>query len=104
MAQGIITLNLLHIYHYGMEEALYNRMSFQKFLSFDCFGGVIPDKSSICHFRHLLKSHGLSQKILRTAKDHDINALDALLHGEERAVFGDSAYNKNDDKRPGTGG
>lgn len=33
-----------------------------------------------------------------TARDHDINALDILLHGEERAVFGDSAYNVNDDK------
>lgn len=156
----------------AMEEALYDRMSFQKFLGFDCFGGIIPDESSICRFRHLLEEHSLSQKILKTvnkhlathglvlkagtivdatllqapvskknaqkqrdpemsstrknnkwyfgakghigvqaqgkpiihsatfgtAKDHDIKAFDALLHGEERAVFGDSAYNKNDDK------
>ena len=33
-----------------------------------------------------------------TAKDHDILALDALLHGEEKSVFGDSAYLKKDDK------
>jgi len=26
-----------------------------------------------------------------TAKDHDIQGLDALLHGKEKAVFGDSA-------------
>ncbi len=42
----------------------------EKFLGFDCFGGVIPDKSSICRFRHLLESHGLSQKILRTVNRH----------------------------------
>ena len=42
-----------------MEEAFYDRMSFQKFLG---FGGVIPDESSICRFRHLLEEHDLSQK------------------------------------------
>ncbi len=46
----------------SMEEALYDRMSFQKFLGFDCFGG------------------------------------DALLHGEEKAIFGDSAYSVKADK------
>ena len=53
-----------------MEEALYDRMSFQKFLGFDCFGGVIPDESSICRFRHLLEKHGLSQKILTCVNAH----------------------------------
>ena len=156
----------------AMEEALYDRISFQKFLGFDCFGGDVPDESSICRFRHLLEAHNLSAAILAcvnahldthglilkegtivdatlldapvskknarkerdpemsstrknnkwhfgakghigvqaqgkpiihsatlgTAKDHDINALDALLHGEEKAVFGDSAYNTKVDK------
>lgn len=157
----------------GMEEALYDRMSFQKFLGFDCFGGVVPDESSICRFRHLLEEHDLSKVILAcvnthlsahglvlkegtivdatllqapvskknqkkerdpemsstrknnkwvfgakghigvqakgkpivhstefsTAKTHDIKLLDGLLHGAEEAVFGDSAYNRNADKR-----
>lgn len=172
----MLRIHFLQLWHNlsdpGMEEALYDRMSFQKFLGFDCFGGAVPDESSICRFRHLLEEHDLSQKILLcvnehladhgmilkegtivdatllqapvskknaqkerdpemsstkknnkfyfgakghigvqangkpiihstafgTAKDHDINALEALLHGDERAVFGDSAYNKNDDK------
>lgn len=172
----MLRIHFLQLWHNlsdpGMEEALYDRISFQKFLGFDCFGGAIPDESSICRFRHLLEDHGLSQKILTavnthlaghglvlkagtivdatllqapvskknaqkqrdgemsstrknnkwyfgakghigvqaqgkpiihscgfgTAKDHDILAFDSLLHGEEQAVFGDSAYNKNDDK------
>jgi len=155
-----------------MEEAIYDRMSFQDFLGFDCFGGTIPDESSICRFRHLLEKHNLSDQILEiinthldmhglilrsgtivdatllqapvskknkaksrdpemsstrknnkwyfgakghigvqssgkpiihsvafsTAKDHDLLAFESLLHGSEGAVFGDSAYNVNDDK------
>ncbi len=156
-----------------MEEALYDRLSFQTFLGFDCFGGVIPDESSICRFRHLLEEHGLSQQILTavnahldshglvlktgtivdatllaapvsknnsrkerdpemsstrknnkwhfgakghigvqaqgppiihsteftTAKVHDRQLLDELQHGEEQALFGDSAYTKQAAKR-----
>ncbi len=156
-----------------MEEALYDRLSFQAFLGFDCFGGVIPDESSICRFRHLLEAHGLSQPILAavnahldlrglvlkagtivnvtllaapvskknsrkerdpemsstrknnqwhfsakghigvqaqgqpiihsteftTAKVHDSQLLEELQHGDEQALFGDSAYSKQADKR-----
>lgn len=53
-----------------MEEALYDRLSFQKFLGFDCFGGVVPDESSICRFRHVLEAHGLSEPILETVCRH----------------------------------
>ena len=53
-----------------LEEALYDRLSFQTFLGFDCFGGVIPDESSICRFRHLLEAHGLSQEILDAVNAH----------------------------------
>ena len=156
-----------------MEEALYDRLSFQALLGFDCFGGVVPDESSICRFQHLLEAHGLSTKILAqvnahlashglvlkegtivdatllaapvskknahkarepemsatrknnkwhfgakghigvqaqgkpiihsveltTAKVHDGQMLEALQHGEEQALFGDSAYNRQADKR-----
>lgn len=173
----MVRIHFLQLWHNlsdpGMEEALYDRLSFQKFLGFDCFGGVIPDESSICRFRHLLQEHGLSLEILScvndhlasrglvlkegtivdatviaapiskqnksrardpemsstrknnifmfgakghigvqangrpiihscafgTARDHDIKAYDALLHGEEKAVFGDGAYNTREDKR-----
>ena len=161
-----------------MEEALYDRLSFQGFLGFDCFGGVVPDESSICRFRHLLEEHGLSKKILMTVNAHldkhglvlkegtivdatllqapvskknqkkqrdpemtstkknnkwyfgakghigvqangkpiihstefttaklgDILELENLLHGEEKAVFGDSAYSKRADKQQARSG
>ena len=54
----------------GMEEAIYDRNSFQKFLGFDCFGGVVPDETSILRFRHLLEEHGLSSKILKLVNDY----------------------------------
>jgi transposase, IS5 family len=173
----MLRVHFLQLWHNlsdpSLEEALYDRLSFQKFLGFDCFGGVVPDESSICRFRHLLERHDLSQKILScvnrhlaahglvlregtivdatllsapvskknahkerdpemsstrknnkwyfgakghigvqangkpivhsteftTAKTHDIQAVESLLHGDEKAVFGDSAYNRNADKK-----
>lgn len=172
----MLRVHFLQLWHNlsdpGMEEALYDRLSFQKFLGFDCFGGTIPDESSICRFRHLLEQKGLSQTILScvndhlaarglvlkegtivdatvisapiskknrskqrdpemsstrknnvfmfgakghigvqangrpiihsvafgTAKDHDIKALEVLLHGDEKSIFGDSAYGTKEDK------
>lgn len=173
----MLRIHFLQLWHNlsdpGMEEALYDRLSFQKFLGFDCFGGAIPDESSICRFRHLLERRGLSKKILRcvndhlsnhglvlkegtivdatllqapvskknsrkerdpemsstrknnkwyfgakghigvqsngkpiihsveftSAKDHDKTQMVNLLHGEERAIFGDSGYTDQKEKR-----
>jgi len=173
----MLRIHFLQLWHHLsdplMEEALYDRLSFQAFWGFDCFGGVIPDESSICRFRHLLEEHGLSQRILEqvnehlstqgrvlkegtiveatllaapvskknirherdpemsstkknnkwhfgakghigvqaqghpiihsvafpTAKVHDSQLLAALQHGDEQALFGDSAYTRQEDKR-----
>jgi IS5 family transposase len=173
----MLRIHFLQLWHNlsdpGMEEALYDRLSFQKFLGFDCFGGDIPDESSICRFRHFLEGHGLSKKILScmnahlsrhglvlkegtivdatllqapvskknkgktrdpemsstkknnkwhfgakghigvqaggkpvihsveftTAKSHDKTAMVNLFHGEEKAIFGDSGYTDQADKR-----
>ena len=157
----------------GMEEALYDRLSFQRFLGFDCFGGTIPDESSILRFRHLLEEYRLADEILEcvnsylskrglvlkagtivdatlleapvnkknknkerdpemsstrknnkwhfgakghigvqaqgkpiihtvsftTAKNHDIRELENLLHGEEKVLFGDAGYHRQEDKK-----
>ncbi len=157
----------------GMEEALYDRLSFQRFVGFDCFGGVVPDETAILRFRHLLQEHGLSEKILEvvnshlsahdlvlkagtivdatlleaprskknkakerdpemtstkknnrwyfgakghigvqaegkpivhsvafsTAKEHDKTRMRELFHGDETAIFGDSAYGDQAEKR-----
>lgn len=173
----MLRIHFLQLWHNlsdpAMEEAIYDRLSFQKFLGFDCFGGVVPDESSILRFRHLLEEQGLSSRILgivnthlsmhgfilkegtivdatllpaptskknkdkerdaemsstrknnkwyfgakghigvqaqgkplihstefSTAKDHDKKHMTKLFHGEERAIFGDSGYTSQEEKR-----
>lgn len=157
----------------AIEEAIYDRLSFQKFLGFDCFGGVVPDETAVLRFRHILEERDLSKSILSivneylsaqglilkegtivdatimeapvskknkrkerdpemsstrknnkwyfggkghigvqaqgkplvhstefsTAKDHDKVHMRKLFHGEERSIFGDSAYGSQEEKR-----
>ena len=49
-----------------VEEAVYDRISFQKFLKIDIMNDVIPDETTILNFRHLLEDHDLTMKILDT--------------------------------------
>jgi IS5 family transposase len=155
----------------GMEEAIYDRNSFQKFLEIDLLSERVPDESTILHFRHLLEAHALQEEFLRIvnalldargitvrhgtitdativaappstknkdkkrdpemhqtkkgnqwhfgmkahigtdtkgfvhtvevtkASVHDGDVQERLYHGEERAKFGDSAYNSKEKKR-----
>jgi len=46
-----------------MEEALYDRLSYQKFVGLDGFSDPVPDESTILRFRHLLEEHKLSEII-----------------------------------------
>ena len=173
----MLRIHFLQLWHNlsdpATEEACYDRLSFQRFLGFDIFGGEIPDESSICRFRHLLEDNGLSNKILilvnqhlsqhglilksgtivdatllpaptskknadksrdcemsstkknnkwyfgakghigvqaqgkpivhsvdfTTAKQSDKRSMTKLFHGEEEAIFGDSAYTDQAEKR-----
>lgn len=173
----MLRVHFLQLWHClsdpGMEEALHDRLSFQRFVGFDCFGGVVPDETAILRFRHLLEKHGLSEKILTivnayleeqglvlkagtivdatlleaprskknrrkerdpemsstrkknrwhfgakghigvqaegkpiihsvafgTAKEHDKTRMRELFHGDEVAIFGDSAYSDQAEKR-----
>lgn len=45
----------------AMEDAIYDRCSFQKFLGIDLLSDVVPDETTICRFRHLLEEHGLQE-------------------------------------------
>ena len=47
----------------GVEEAIYDRISFQKFLDIDIVNDQIPDETTICRFRKLLNDNEL-QKII----------------------------------------
>ncbi|MCP4399758.1 MAG: IS5 family transposase [bacterium] len=161
----------------AMEEAIYDRNSFQKFLKIDLLSDQVPDETTILNFRHLLEEHDLARKIfdeinaylmhkglllkegtivdatlidapsstkntdkkrdpemsstkkgnqwyfgmkahigtqLRgkplihsvetgTAKEHDKKKKDDLMHGNERAEFGDKGYADDKDKRKARG-
>jgi len=47
----------------GMEEAIYDRNSFQKFLEVDLLADKVPDETTILHFRHFLEEHKLPQEL-----------------------------------------
>lgn len=70
----MLRIHFLQLWHNlsdpATEEAIYDRLSFQRFLGFDIFGGRVPDESSICRFRHILEQHKLSDKILLCVNAH----------------------------------
>lgn len=49
----------------GMEEAIYDRNSFQRFLSIDLLSDPVPDETTILNFRRLLERHDLARKIFK---------------------------------------
>jgi len=53
----------------GVEEAIYDRNSFQRFLGIDLLGESVPDETTILNFRHLLEEHGLQKKLFEKARD-----------------------------------
>lgn len=46
-----------------MEDAIYDRNSFQKFLDLDMLAEPAPDETTILNFRHLLEEHALQEKM-----------------------------------------
>lgn len=52
----------------GVEEAIYDRNSFQKFLHIDLLADTIPDETTILNFRHLLEKYQLQQIFFETVK------------------------------------
>ena len=156
----------------GVEEAIYDRNSFQRFLSLDLLADNVPDETTILNFRHLLEENNLQEKFFiimnkvldkhnliikegtildatiinaprstknedgkrdsemsstkkgnnwyfgmkahigvdhksgivhsiktTTAKVHDKQMQADLLHGQEKVIFGDKGYYKEEDKR-----
>lgn len=47
----------------GVEDAIYDRNSFQKFLSIDILTESVPDETTICNFRKLLNENDLFDAI-----------------------------------------
>ena len=50
----------------AVEERIYDRNAFQRFLKLDIFNDVVPDETTVFNFRHLLEKHGLTEKIFRS--------------------------------------
>jgi IS5 family transposase len=48
----------------SLEEAIYDRISFQKFLDIDMVNDQIPDETTLCRFRKLLTDNELQKKTL----------------------------------------
>ncbi len=43
----------------GLEDAVHDRLSFQRFLRLDPLNQRVPDETTVLNFRRLLESHGL---------------------------------------------
>lgn len=50
----------------GVEEAIYDRNSFQKFLRIDLLAQTVPDETTILNFRHFLEKYSLTEKFFLT--------------------------------------
>ena len=84
----------------GMEDAIYDRLSFQKFLDCDICLDKVPDESTILHFRHLLERHELTKKIFDYTKN--LLAKKGLLMNEgtlvDASLIHSPTSTKNKDK------
>lgn len=47
----------------AVEDAVHDRLSFQRFLGLDPLTQRVPDESTVLHFRHLLEQHRLAEEI-----------------------------------------
>jgi transposase, IS5 family len=72
----------------AMEDAIYDRNSFQQFLKIDLIGDKVPDETTILNFRHLLEKHSLSKTLFNQInsylEEHNLllkegTAIDATL-------------------------
>lgn len=50
----------------GVEEAIYDRTSFQKFIDVDIVTDQIPDETTLCRFRKLLNDNDLQKELFAT--------------------------------------
>jgi IS5 family transposase len=57
----------------GMEEALYEIMSIQRFAGLELGRDAVPDETTILHFRHLLEKHNLTAEIFSVVNQHLAN-------------------------------
>ena len=54
----------------GAEDAIKDRLSFQRFLHLDPFVDAVPDETTILNFRHLLEKNDLQEMIFKAINQH----------------------------------
>jgi len=54
----------------GVEEALYDVLSMQRFAGIDLGTAPAPDETTICKFRHLLEKHDLGKRMFEEINAH----------------------------------
>lgn len=54
----------------ALEDAVHDRLSFQRFLHLDPLTQTVPDESTVLHFRHLLEAQGLGEAIFALVRTH----------------------------------
>jgi IS5 family transposase len=52
----------------AMEDSLYDSESMRRFAEIDLEVDVVPDETTILHFRHLLEQHNLTEKLFESTK------------------------------------
>jgi IS5 family transposase len=53
-----------------LEEALYDSAGMRQFVGIDLGREPVPDETTVCRFRYLLKQHGLGERLFERVGDH----------------------------------
>jgi IS5 family transposase len=53
----------------ALEDAVHDRLSFQRFLRLDPLTQRVPDETTVLHFRHLLEKHRLTETIFARVRE-----------------------------------
>ena len=85
----------------AMEEAIYDRLSFQEFLWIDTLSNNIPDETTILHFRHFLEENELQDvlfnEVLNLLKEKDLFFSRWTI--VDASIIKASSHTKNKDRK-----
>jgi len=85
----------------SMEEAIYDRLSFQTFLQIDLMNKMIPDETTILKFRHLLEKKNLPEKIFQLLNSYLESRGLMMKEGTivDATIINSPSSTKNQDKK-----
>jgi len=85
----------------AMEEAIYDRLSFQEFLWIDTLSNNIPDETTILNFRHFLEENELQdvlfEEVLNLLKEKDLFFSRWTI--VDASIIKASSHTKNKDRK-----